>query len=83
MQTYTQVCALTTLTGLMMPKLLDDWHQVLPEYEEHCACMRQLYNKLKADLYALQADIEERNCLSRRYPFRSFQPDKLEASLSL
>jgi hypothetical protein len=82
-QNYVQVCVLTTVTGLKMPYLLDDWRTLLLEFEQHRPSMVQLYTQLKADLFELQEEIVRRNSTTRPYPFRSFQPDQLASSLSV
>jgi len=82
-QAFTQLLCLTVMTGLKMPWLLDDWSHLirkdLPRYDPNL----RVYNKFKHDLFALQKDIEHRNKTERRYPFQSFNPEKMETSVSV
>jgi hypothetical protein len=77
-QTYVQQCALVVLTGLKMPKLLDDWEHLVDQP------FKAGYRRFKSDLHKLQAEIDERNQRpNRRYPFVSFNPKVIDTSVSV
>jgi len=82
-QTYTQFLCLVVMTGLNMPWLNDDWSHLirkdLPHYPENL----QAYRKFKKNLLTLQQEINNLNQTSRKYPFHSFNPEKLELSVSV
>ena len=79
-QEYTQSLALTTLTGLKMPKVLQDWSHLIQD-KAHL----DIYAKYKEELKQLSKDIDRKNNDKslRRYPFENFNPKNLETSVSV
>jgi len=80
-QTYTQNLALCVVTGFKMPRLIDDWSQLIP-VDDHFDESLRIYKQFKADLSALEKIIEARN-KKRPYPFNSFCPSLIETSVSV
>jgi hypothetical protein len=80
-QSYTQQCALVVLTGLQMPRLIDDWSHLITR-----ELLRNPYFQFKDDLVRLQFDIEERNIErvnKKGWAFESFNPKNIETSVSV
>jgi len=82
-QTYALTLALTSLTSLNMPKLMDDW-TVLHGHLDH-----DLYIRVKACLGAFQSELKElseaidaRNTV-RLQRFESMNPSRLDSSASM
>ena len=79
-QEFAQSLALTTLTGLKMPKLLQDWSHLIKD-KAHL----EIYTQYKQELEQLSKHIDRKNgdTSLRRYPFQSFNPKHLETSVSV
>jgi hypothetical protein len=82
-QTYTQLLSLVVMTGLKMPWLNDDWNHLIRKDSPHYPENIQAYRNFKKNLLTLQQDINYRNVNERKYHFHSFNPEKLELSVSV
>jgi hypothetical protein len=82
-QTFTQLLCLTVMTGLNMPWLNDDWSHLILKDQPHYQENLHVYRQFKKNLITLQQDINNRNATERKYPFHSFNPEKLETSVSV
>ena len=68
-------------TGLRMPRLMGNWEHLLVRNrfaDETVVVMRRFQEKLRN----LSLDVEKAN-KSRRFPLESFNPVKLESSVSV
>jgi hypothetical protein len=91
-QAYTLSLSLTMLTGLKMPSIIDDWAHLFapshdraasdPAYERQCALLLASYRKFRGELIHFETEVRGRN-KTRLYPFRSFNPENIEVSVSL
>jgi len=74
-QEYTQMLILATVTGLKVPRLMDDWSHL-------CTDWLEVYKTFKQSLMELNLIIRAKN-LTRDFPFWTFCPENLEISVSV
>jgi hypothetical protein len=79
-QTYSQILVLTTVTGLHMPGLLQDWSHII-EHDQYYSENLKNYRNFKRDLRELSGKIDFLN-KTRNYPFESFNPKYMRCSTS-
>ena len=80
-QTYSLLSALTSSTGLRVPKLLGNWEHLL-EKDTFSTSAVPLLRRLQKELIALSWDIEQEN-KTRQFKMESFNPMNLECSVSV
>jgi len=77
-QTYTQLMALTLLTGFRMPQLKDDWGHLFKNDEDV-----EVYELFRTDLLQFEKEVRQRNKNGRKHVFNFFNPQYLECSVSI
>ncbi len=77
MQSSMQLCVVGCITGLPMPKLLEDFGHLMPDKESTDALHR-----FQAALGEMQTEVDARNA-KRRLAFTSFCPNRMSCSVSI
>lgn len=81
-QIYQLNCTLVASTGLRMPRLLGNWEHLLNRHrfaDEAVPVLR----KFQSNLETLSIEIDRKNKQDRRFKLESFNPSKLESSVSV
>lgn len=96
-QNYSLMLALTVLTAMKMPGLMEDWSHLIPHMvtdsrdgqvtsittEEQVKSHLDNYHLFKHQLSELMERIEQRHLSSDIFPFQSFNPSFMECSVSV
>ncbi|KAL0485054.1 arachidonate 12-lipoxygenase, 12R-type [Acrasis kona] len=77
-QTFTQLMALTLLTGFRMPMLKDDWTHLFGQDEDQI----KVYKKFRQELIKYEDRVDDRN-KERKHEFPFFHPQNLQVSVSI
>ena len=81
-QNFIQLSALATLTGLREPDLMGDWIHLFTDEHGFDDKDRENYKKFKNNLKLFELIVEKRNA-ETQYKLNSFNPKKLQTSVSV
>lgn len=89
-QSYAINTALTTSTGIIQPKLLDDWISLLDRLpagqvrsaKRHYADFKNKLVQMSIDIKNRERAIEDGRNTAQAFPFPYFSPERLEAAVS-